>query len=92
MSYDLDAGDEPVFRPVSPNPDPQDLEVLVGLLEVAAILLTEAPDSTFTEDELVLRAMQVGGAEVGINDRDARIVLRSAKFVARAGGGRLRLR
>ena len=91
MSYDLDANSRvPYGRPVAPA-DPRDLEVIVSLLEVAAIFLTEDPDSTFTEDELVARACALGGDEVPVAASDMRIVIRSARFLKKSGG-HLRLR
>lgn len=62
------------------------------LLELAAIYLTDGPEATFTEDEILDQAVALGGVEVPLDREDARIVLRASRFVARSRDGRLRLR
>lgn len=66
-------------------------EAISSVLEVAAIFLTEGPDSSFTEDELLAKARELAADELAFTDCDARSVLRDARFVDR-DGERLRLR
>lgn len=93
MSYDFEGGGlSPPVMPSGPPPDPKDLEVLVTLLELAAIDLTPAPDVRFTSDQLVAKAMDWGGREMGVEEADLRIVIRSSSFLRRHPRGELSLR
>jgi hypothetical protein len=69
----------------------KDLEALVTLLEVAALSLSDSPNSTFSRDELIQEARLMAGPDFEIDDRDAKIVLEKATFV-RGSVGELRLR
>jgi hypothetical protein len=69
----------------------KDLEALVTLLEVAALSLSDNPESTFSRDELIQEARLMAGTEFEIDERDARIVLEKATFV-RGSKNELRLR
>jgi hypothetical protein len=92
ISYDLDL----VPSGVSPAPiitpsDPRDLEAIMTLLELAAISLTEDPDSSFTMQQLLERARELGGSEVRVDENDIKIVLGKAGFLKKEGG-RFRLK
>jgi hypothetical protein len=87
MSYDLDlvpTGITPV--PTISPANPRDLEAIMTLLELAAISLTEGPDSSFTSEELLNRARELGGSEVQIIETDVKIVLGKAGFLKKEGG------
>lgn len=94
MAYDFDVGQERYFieagdqRSLTRNarPNPKDLETIVTLLEVAAIELTVEPDDTFTLDELVRRAHEIGGGDVDLDKRDVQIVLDKSSFLEKVGG------
>jgi hypothetical protein len=66
--------------------DPTDLEAIVVLLEIAAILLTDSPESRFTEAELFARARELGGDECPINERDMRIVFTHMRSIIKKRG------
>jgi hypothetical protein len=92
MSYDL----ELVPSGVSPAPiitpsDPRDLEAIMILLELAAISLTEDPDSSFSMEQLLDRARELGGSAVRVDENDIKIVLGKAGFLKKEGG-RFRLK
>lgn len=59
----------------------KDLEALVTILEVAALSLSDAPDATFTRDQLIREARDIAGDDLEIDERDAKIVLEKATFV-----------
>jgi hypothetical protein len=87
MSYDLDL----VPNGVSPAPiitpsDPRDLEAIMILLELAAISLTEDPDSSFSMEQLLERAREIGGSAVRVDENDLKIVLGKAGFLKKEGG------
>jgi hypothetical protein len=65
------------------QPDPRDLEVLVTLLQLAAIELTPSTNTLFTERQLFDQAMALGGDELGVVRSDLRLVLRFSKFLGR---------
>jgi hypothetical protein len=69
----------------------KDLEALVTLLEVAALSLSETPESTFSRDELIQEARAMAGSEFEIDERDAKIVLEKATFI-RGPAREMRLR
>ncbi len=92
MAYDVDAlraiGNERFEarkRTASP-PHPKDLEAIATLLEVAALSLTPEPNATFTREELIKEAQDLGDGEVAIEEEDIKIVLSKARFLARANG------
>lgn len=96
MPYDValeryrPTGDEPPRYQNEPVPA-KDLEILVTLLEVAAISLTTGPEATFTRDELIEEARRLGGEGIVIDEKDVRIILEKASFVTWTAGA-LRLR
>ena len=95
MAYDTSQLSTPFDAPVGPPPanrarSGKDKEALLTLLEVAALSLTDTPESTFTLEDLIREARQLGGEQVPIDPRDAMNVLEKAKFVKSVGGGRLR--
>ncbi len=65
-----------------------DLEVIVTLLELAAIGLSPLPDSTFSLADLLREARELGGEEVGLRDDDAQAVLIGCRFLKKVPGGR----
>lgn len=66
--------------------NPRDLEAIVTLLEVAALSLTTEPDATFTLEQLIREARDLGGDEISIEERDVRIVLEKANFLEKVAG------
>ena len=92
MSYDLDlvpSGMSPA--PIITPSDPRDLEVILTVLELAAISLTEDPDSSFTIEQLLEKARELGGSAVRVDEIDIKIVLGKAGFLKKEGG-RFRLK
>lgn len=82
-----------VLACMPPKPmDPQDLEALVTLLEIASVYLTKDPSTTFTADELISEARAFAGDEVPFDENDMHIVLRNSGFLRRVGGGRYQLK
>ena len=80
--------DSPHLRPeiaITPA-HPTDLEAIVTLLELAAISLTPEPDTLFTFEELMAEVHAIGGDEIVIDERDARIVLNNAHFLGKRAG------
>lgn len=91
MSYDFDAAADRDPPPMSaPATHGRDLEAIVTLLELAAIYLTSSPGQTFTLDELLVQAQEIGG--LTIDKGDARIVLDKAKFLRKQPDKRFALR
>jgi hypothetical protein len=87
MSYDLDLVPTGILPVPTISPaNPRDLEAIMTLLELAAISLTEGPDSSFTSEELLNRARELGGSEVQIIETDVKIVLGKAGFLKKEGG------
>jgi len=81
-----------VNRPIRPM-DGRDLECIVALLEMAAIELTPVPEATFTRDELVAKAREIGGPEVTLADADVdNVIAHSGHLLRKAWGGRYALR
>ncbi len=73
--------------------DPRDLEVLVVLIELAAIDRTPTPDTTFTFEEMFQTMLDYGGREIGIRESDVRIVMGMGHpFLRRHKGGRFSLK
>lgn len=73
-------------------PQKHDLEVIVLLLDLAAIYLTPSDGSVFTFDELFKEAHDLGGPEFDLSERDVRIVLPFMKSLKRLPGQQLCLR
>lgn len=93
MSYDFDTATDLLPPPISTVPsDRKDLEMIVTLLELAAIYLTTSPGSLFTTDELITEARKLGGDEIGLDEGDIKIVLGKAGFLKKETGGRLWLK
>jgi hypothetical protein len=64
MTYDLDLDSDWTPPMVAiPTSNPRDLEAISTLVELAAIVLTHGPESSFTEDELFAQACDLGGAK-----------------------------
>jgi hypothetical protein len=91
MSYDAnigqellsyDAGQRTLQRNVPTSP--KDLGALVTMLEVAALSLTTEPGKTFTLEQLIKEARNIGGLD--FEERDVRIVLKKQNFLVKAGG------
>lgn len=95
MSYDFE-GSPGTSVPVAMLDDaarsnPKDLEAIVLVLELAAIRLTDGPDSTFSVAELLAAAREIGGEQLKIEESDIKIVLGKAGFLKKAGN-RLQMR
>ncbi|HUD50757.1 hypothetical protein [Parvibaculum sp.] len=69
----------------------QDLEALVTLLEVAALSLTDSPETAFTVERLLEEARDLGGEGIEIDERAAKIILQKASFLE-MHSGKMRLR
>jgi hypothetical protein len=69
-----------------------DLEAIITLLEVSAILLTPTAGTLFTRDQLFAQMHELGGSEITVDERDARIVLQHVRFLRRHAGNRWSLR
>lgn len=98
MTYDFEGSDGNIGREryrqelteaqlADSRPHREDLEVIVTLLEIAALSLTTEADATFGVDQLVDEARRLGGNEIAIEERDVKIVLDKAKFVEKVSGG-----
>lgn len=84
MSYDFeDCNDQspPVMN--SYVPQPHDLETIVMLLELAAIMLTNAPGDQFTYEQLLLQARELAGEDFVLEDADAEIVFSNLSSIFR---------
>jgi hypothetical protein len=85
MSYDFEGSDKsPPKVEITPW-DPEDLEAIVTLLELAAITLTKDPEGSFTEEELLQEACEYCGGDFQPSDVDMKIVLSTATFLKRDG-------
>jgi hypothetical protein len=60
---------------------PKDLEVIVTLLEVAALSLTPKAGSKFSLDQLMNEAQVLTGNDVKLDEKDVKTVLGKARFV-----------
>ncbi|MBS0221805.1 MAG: hypothetical protein JSR91_13795 [Proteobacteria bacterium] len=94
MVYDLTQLTEP-FEPVGPimpnrPASGKDKEALLTLLEVSALALTDTPEASFTLDDLIKQAQDLGGDTVVVDPKDAENIIEKAKFLLRVGGGRFR--
>ena len=92
MSYDVNVGAQQLSyetgrRVLLTNvpPSGKDLGVIVTLLEVAALSLTTAPGTTFTFEQLVQEARDIGGTEIELDERDIAVVLKKASFLVKVG-------
>jgi hypothetical protein len=89
MSYDFEGDDRSPPKVTDYVPDKHDLEVIVTCLELAAIFLTPSDGSTFTYDELLAQAKDLGGKEFDLDERDVRIVLPFMKTIKKLPGRHL---
>jgi len=93
MSYDFETDDHsPPQMPEGPPQNPKDLEVIVMLLTLGAIILTPQPDTEFTFEQLFREAQEIGGPLLPLDERDVRIVLANAKFLKKLPGNRYKMR
>lgn len=85
MSYDFESDDHspPQLAPMQQMRG-DDLEAIVLLLELGAIELSPSAGATFSFDELLAQANEIGG-DVRLEERDVRIVLPYMKTIKRAG-------
>lgn len=92
MPYDLEEGD--TRAPVMDFPPMRvdDLEAIVTLLELGALMLTQEPGETFTAAELMREAQDIAGPDLVLDERDVQSVLEHIGFLVRCPGGRYRLR
>ena len=87
MSYDFESATDrspPVVTGYAPQP--KDLEAIVTILQLAALDLTPTTGTTFTEEELVAKAIEIGGDGMGIDVNDVKIVLGKPGFLKKEGG------
>lgn len=75
----------------TPTPK-RDLEVLVTLLEIAALSLTDNPDSQFTKDELFKEVRGLAGGEYLVQSVDLETVIKGCSFLHKTGNGKMALR
>ena len=93
VTYELESTSDWVPRtPDIRNCGSADLETIATVLELAAICLTDTPDSSFTEKELLAKAHELAGEGCNLRDIDIKIVLGKAGFLKKVGKGRLRLK
>ena len=93
MSYDMDIENEQLSyddsgkRELRKNAtaSPKDLGVIVTVLEVAALSLTNEPGKTFSFDQLMHEARDIGGKDLELDERDIKTVLKKASFLKKAG-------
>jgi hypothetical protein len=86
MPYDFDTvTDRKVPKLKTPTARGDDLEAIVVLLELAAIQLATTPEATFTLDQLLDEARSIGGSDIEIDKKNAKIVLEKAKFIRKQG-------
>ncbi len=69
----------------SKQADPQDLEALVTLLEVAALSLTRRSGDTFTAEQLIAEAREFCGKDFAAQDRDFLIALKGMTMLTKQG-------
>lgn len=92
VAYDVDIarerfgyeGDQPQ-RLAKAKVNPKDLEAIITLLEVAALTLTSENGDTFTLEELISEARELGGHKIDIDERDVKIVLGKQGFLVKVG-------
>ena len=92
MSTDLTHGEWAAMRGPIAQADPRDLETLVSLLEMAAVLLTTIAGREFTRAQLFAEARACAGPDVELVEVDLDLVLSGCKFIDKRAGGRLALR
>lgn len=100
MSYDLEIDAKTLESKVPPQRQDHaspshprsssDLEVIVTLLELAAISLTSQPDVVFTKEELMDEAKSI--SDVELTEFDVDLVLDKATFLAREKQRKFRLK
>lgn len=88
MSYDFEEGapKEAPRQRVEGIWNPSDLETIVTLMEVGAILLTPQPGAQFTLDQLFACAKEMCEPGLPIRREDFEIVVRSVTFLRRSKG------
>lgn len=74
-----------IFGPARPDVRGRDLETIVTLLELAALELTPQPDATFTRQQLLDLAREIGGPEVEMDEQDLKLVLGKNSFLKKVG-------
>ena len=92
MPYDFDGADRSPPEVTGPTPDPKDLEVIVTLLQLAALELTPEPDMSFTFEDLLKQALVIGGSEVVLDSVDVQVVFPFLGFLKKLPGGRYSLK
>jgi hypothetical protein len=100
MSYDAEIENEEltyedgvrVLRKNAKDEAATDLGVIVTLLEVAALSLTPKPGATFSFEQLVGEARELGGEHFDLNEKDVKNVLKKARFVKKTDKGQYLLK
>lgn len=95
MAYDMSQLTRPFDAPVGPTPtnrpiSGKDKEALLTLLEVSALALSDTPEATFSLEDLIAQAQELGGEAVPIDPKDAKNIVEKATFMKSLGGGRYR--
>lgn len=62
------------------------------MLELAAIILTATPESSFTIDELLDKVRALADDDMEVDENDVRIVLGNAGFLKKLPGKRLQMK
>lgn len=87
MVYDFDgATDKSAPKVVGPVYQSTDLEVIVMLLELAAIELSPEVGSTFSEQRLIETTREIGGPDISLAEKDIKIVLSHMKSLKKIRG------
>jgi hypothetical protein len=92
MSYDtdieyeqlsLDAGKRKLRK--NTQASAQDLGIITTVLEIAALTLTTEAGKTFSFNQLMDEAREIGGKNLNLQEKDAKIVLKKPSFLKKAG-------
>jgi hypothetical protein len=82
LAYDTG---RPVLQRNAPT-SVKDLGIIATLLEVAALSLTTEIGKTFTVEDLIREAREIGGSDANFDEKDVKIVLHKASFVKKIAG------
>lgn len=93
MSYDFEDENDKSPPKVDITPmQPDDLEAIVTLIDLASVLLTPDLGATFTFDDLMREINDLTEGEVVIDPRDVQIVLPHVKTIEHLEDGKMRLK
>lgn len=92
MSYDFDDCADRHAPIIKMEPmDSHDLEAIVTLLEITAIMLTNKSGDQFTKEELVAEAHRISGRDFALHQVDVDIVFPFLKFLKKHPGKKYEL-